>query len=317
MTGLEISEILGWQSEAYLDAMLRQQMENPESFDGIASCFVAAGETPKPLVVSLQRPRYTVLQLVGIRSEASSVSRILYLRNITSEAEVDHMKSEFLSHAAHELRTPMASIYGFAELLLEMEFDEATRRDLLETIHRQSRWLVDIINELLDLARIEARQGKDFAIQDVDLKALVQDTLGDLSFDLERWPVVSDLMLAIGTVRADPAKFRQALINVLNNAQKYSPEGGEIQVSIVAKGGQLGVAVSDQGIGMSSEQIKRIGERFWRADTSGKIPGTGLGMTIVKEILQFQGGQVEVNSKPNAGTTVTLWLPGVDAHETR
>jgi len=313
MTGIEITEVVGWQSEAYLDVMFRQQMERPESFAGLASCFSVSDEMPKPLVVTLQQPRHTVLQLVGIRSEATSVSRILYLRDITREAEIDHMKSEFLSHAAHELRTPMASIYGFAELLLEMEFDEATRRDLLETIHRQSRWLVDIINELLDLARIEARQGKDFAIQDVDLKLLVQDTLGDLSFDLERWPVTFELTPAIGAVRADPAKFRQALINVLNNAQKYSPEGGAIQVAIVARAGQIGVAVSDHGIGMSSEQIKRIGERFWRADTSGKIPGTGLGMAIIKEILQHHGGHVEVSSQPGAGTTITLWLPSVSS----
>jgi signal transduction histidine kinase len=219
------------------------------------------------------------------------------------------MKSEFLSHAAHELRTPMASIYGFSELLLEMELDEPTRRDLLETIHRQTRWLVDIINELLDLARIEARQGKDFKIEDVALKPLLQDTLGDLSFDLERWPVTLDLTPELGSVRADPAKLRQALVNLLNNAQKYSPEGGAIQVAIVTKPGKLGVAVSDHGIGLSADQVKRIGERFWRADTSGKIPGTGLGMAIVKEIMQHHGGYVDVSSQPGAGTTVTLWLP--------
>jgi signal transduction histidine kinase len=254
----------------------------------------------------------TVQRILGVRlrvSEAEAVSQILYLRDVTHETEVDRMKSEFLSHAAHELRTPMASIYGFSELLLEMDFDEATRRDLLETIHRQTQWLVDIINELLDLARIEARQGKDFTIEDIDLKALVQSAIDDLPLDRNRWPLDSDLEVAIGPVQADTAKLKQALLNVLGNAQKYSPLGGRIRVAIVAKPGSTGVAISDQGIGMTGDQIKRIGERFWRADTSGKIPGTGLGMTIVKEILQFHGGHVDVRSQFGVGTTITLWLP--------
>jgi signal transduction histidine kinase len=254
----------------------------------------------------------TEQRILGVRlrvSDAEAVSQILYLRDVTHETEVDRMKSEFLSHAAHELRTPMASIYGFSELLLEMDFDEATRRDLLETIHRQTQWLVDIINELLDLARIEARQGKDFTIEDIDLKALVQSAIDDLPLDRNRWPLDSDLEVAIGPVKADPAKLKQALVNVLGNAQKYSPLGGRIRVAIVAKPGSTGVAISDQGIGMTGDQIKRIGERFWRADTSGKIPGTGLGMTIVKEILQFHGGHVDVRSQFGVGTTITLWLP--------
>ena len=316
MTGIAVTEIVGRQTESDLEARLRHQMERPENFSGIASCFTAPGEMPVPQILNLQRPRHAVLQLVGIRSEESSVSHILYLRDITSESEVDRMKSEFLAHAAHELRTPMACIYGFSELLLGMEFDEETRRDLLETIHRQSSWLVNIINELLDLVRIEARQGVDFEIENIDLKTLVRDTLGDLSFDAERWPLELELTEIIGLVRADPAKLRQALINVLNNAQKYSPDGGTIHVAIAAKPGKFGIAVSDQGVGMTGDQIKRIGERFWRADTSGKIPGTGLGMSIVKEILQFHGGYVDVRSQPGVGTTVTLWLPKAEDNET-
>ncbi|MEI7612578.1 MAG: CHASE domain-containing protein [Betaproteobacteria bacterium] len=317
MTGISLPELDGQKTEADLEARLRNQMKHPESFSGIASCFAGLGEKPVPRILILQQPRHRVLQLVGIRSEATSVSRILYLRDITSEAEVDRMKSEFLSHAAHELRTPMASIYGFSELLLEMEFDEVTRRDLLETIHRQSRWLVDIINELLDLARIEAQQGKDFTIKNIDVKVLVADALHNLSFDPERWPVTLALTETIGSViRADSAKISQALINVLNNAQKYSPDGGTIHIEIVTKPGCSGIAVSDFGVGMTPDQIKHIGERFWRADSSGKIPGTGLGMTIVMEILQFHGGHVEVRSQPEAGTTVTLWLPNAEDNET-
>ncbi|MCX7147624.1 MAG: PAS domain-containing protein, partial [Sulfuritalea sp.] len=119
-----------------------------------------------------------VLQ-VGLRSaNAETVSQILYLRDITHETEVDRMKSEFLSHAAHELRTPMASIYGFTELLMTQDFDEAERRDFLDTIYRQSELMISIINELLDLARIEARRGKDFTIAAIDVRELLRDVVG-------------------------------------------------------------------------------------------------------------------------------------------
>lgn len=306
MTGIASSELVGNHVDDYLDKRLREHAENPGSFSGIAACFSNRDENPQTLV--LRAPRYTVLQLVGIHSEAASASQLIYSRDITREAEVDRMKSDFLSHAAHELRTPMASIYGFSELLLVRELDPDTRRELLETIHRQTQGLVAIINELLDLVRIEARQGKDFTIQSVDLPPLIRETLDDLAFDAERWPIAFQFDKAIPMVRADRGKLRQALINVLNNAQKYSPEGGQIQIEIVSRTGMTGISIRDHGIGMTSDELKHFGERFWRADTSGNIPGTGLGTAIVKEILQILGGKVEVMSKPDAGTTVTLWL---------
>jgi len=310
MTGINPEDING-KPEAALDDVLRRRAEQPDMFTGIARYFSAPNTAPTHHVLALQGPRAAVLQMLGIHSTAASVSRILYLRDVTGETEVDRMKSEFLSHAAHELRTPMASIFGFSELLLEMDLDEATRRDLIETIHRQTRQLVDIINELLDLARIESRRGKDFNIAELDLTALIQATLTDLAFDSARWPVRFEPPGHATKVQADVSKVRQALVNVLGNAQKYSPNGGEILVSIKTdRQGYTGIAVEDHGIGMSADQVGHIGKRFWRADASGKVPGTGLGMAIVKEIVELHGGQVEIQSTPNVGSTITLWLPG-------
>lgn len=308
MTGISSAEVVG-HTEIAIDEALRRRCEQPQSFSGVRAYFSAPGGIMAHPALILAAPHHAVLQLVGIHSEASSISRILYLRDITREAEVDRMKSEFLSHAAHELRTPMASIFGFSELLLEMELDEATRRDLLQTIHRQTRWLVDIINELLDLSRIEARRGKDLNIEEIDVTALVGDTVANLAIESERWPVTLELPDEPRRALADLAKLRQALTNVLGNARKYSPEGGEIRVAVIEGEGRLGIAVADSGIGMTAEQIAHFGERFWRADTSGKTPGTGLGIAIVKEILKLLGGSLDVTSRPGHGTTVTLWLP--------
>ena len=113
-------------------------------------------------------------------------------------------------------------------------------------------------------------------------------------------------------LQGDRKKLTQAVGNVLSNAYKYSPEGGAVEIDFVlatAERALLGIRISDHGIGMTAEQMARVFERFYRADASGRIPGTGLGMSIVKEIVELHNGQVTIDSKFGAGTTVTIWLP--------
>jgi PAS domain S-box-containing protein len=261
-----------------------------------------------------------VLQ-VGLRlSNAETVSQILYFRDITHETEVDRLKSEFLSTAAHELRTPMASIYGFTELLLSQEFDAFDRADFLNTIFRQSELMISIINELLDLARIEARRGKDFSIVDIDVRDLLHEIVGGFKTPDSR-PSPTEPSPDGGPLRvsADRKKLIQAVSNVISNAYKYSPGGGTVDIDLTTLSGnddlpsRVGIRITDHGIGMTPEQLAQVCERFYRADTSGKIPGTGLGMSIVKEIVELHGGDLEITSKVGAGTTVTLWLPAGDS----
>lgn len=261
-------------------------------------------------ILTLKAPRPAVLYLLGVASGSLSVPRILYLRDITRETEVDRMKSEFLSHAAHELRTPMTSIFGFTEVLLNMEVDEATRRELLQIIHRQTQWLIDIVNELLDLSKIDAGRGKDVQIEVFDLAALVRATVADSAADAQQRPWLLDLPDGEKPARADVFMLRQALVNVLSNARKFSEPDAAIHIALLEEGDRLGVAVTDHGVGMTPEELEHLGERFWRADPSGQIPGTGLGIAIVMEAMKMQGGRMEVRSEKNRGTTVTLWVPG-------
>jgi DNA-binding response OmpR family regulator len=154
---------------------------------------------------------------------------ILFFRDITRETEVDRMKSEFLTTAAHELRTPMVSVFGFTELLLNRPVPEERRRDMLETIHRQASLLINMVNELLDLARIEARQGKDLKREPA---AWAPDRPGRGGAPGARRPTGSSwLPHADAQLWVDPEKIHRALTNVLSNAFKYSPAGGEIEVA--------------------------------------------------------------------------------------
>ena len=320
LSGLPVGEVVGLDEAAFSERLARECAPKA-SFPGVAALRAAAsgtadgGAPPPRHLIELAGASKRVLEC-GIRvSDSETVSQILYFRDITHEAEVDRMKSEFIATAAHELRTPMTSIYGFAELLLEREFDEADRRDFLATIVRQSELTVSILNELLDLTRIEAKRGKDFSLERIELRALLRDIVAGFKRPGERHAPEVPPENGPLWVRADRGKLIQAISNVLSNAYKYSPGGGAIEIGLRScppgKGtpARVCIDITDQGIGMTPEQLARACERFYRADASGKIPGTGLGMSIVEEIVKLHGGELELASKIGEGTTVSLWLP--------
>lgn len=319
MTGLDTADIAGLEEEAFADRLAKLCVDNARPFS------VAAMRTAQKAVkdkddgdyrqlIELASAGKRVLE-VGLRlSQAKKVSQILYFRDVTHETEVDRLKSEFLSTAAHELRTPMASIYGYSELMLSQEFPEEERRELLGIIHRQSELMVSIINELLDLVRIEERRGKDFNLSRVEAGELLREIIANFkTIDGTTAPAAPSPEMQ-HWLRVDRKKLTQAVSNVLSNAYKYSPNGGAVEIELVEASDeehseQVGIRISDHGIGMSPEQLSRVCERFYRADTSGKIPGTGLGMSIVKEIVELHGGKVSLVSKTGCGTSVTLWIP--------
>lgn len=327
MSGLTVAEVIGL-DECALSALLAARSLPTASFPDVAMLrrqHLARGEQPDAAEGANRRrqqfellgPGNRVVE-VGIRlSESANVSQILYFRDVTHETEVDRMKSEFLSTAAHELRTPMSSIYGFSQLLMLKQFEREKSQEILRTVVRQSELMISIINELLDLARIEARRGKDFVIVRVPLQEVVQEVIAGFNIPLERQAPVVVVPEDPVFVNIDRRKIQQALLNILSNAYKYSPAGGLVEVAILQgaydDARRVGVCISDHGLGMTPEQVARVFERFYRADASGNIPGTGLGMCVVKEIVELHGGEVVVSSEYGQGTRVTAWIPLVGA----
>jgi PAS domain S-box-containing protein len=260
-------------------------------------------------VIELTHGRKRVLEVALRQSRSQSVSQILFLRDITHETEVERLKSEFLSTAAHELRTPMASIYGFSEVLLTKKVNAAERKEFLGIIYRQSDLMSSILNELLDLARIEARGGKDFVIEKAQVQSLVADVVSSFKLPAKRKAPLIEASASPWFALVDRKKAQQAILNVLSNAYKYSGPDGLVRISITPAPPSVLVRVIDQGIGMTAEQTLRVGERFYRADTSGKVSGTGLGMSIVSEIMALHHGSLAIDSVPGQSTTVTLAFP--------
>jgi len=312
MSGFTVADIVGLTLDDFDERMraLGDPAEpyTPASVD-LAENYQDSRRRHRRRTLPMLLPAPRVLSRSVRRVGSSNTAFVLYYRDVTRETEVDRMKSEFLSTAAHELRTPMASIMGFSELLLTRKYDENRTRDFLDTINRQSTRLTSLLNELLDLARIESRAAKDFQLVRQPLGAIVRDTVAAFMIPGDNRSIDLELLGELPEVRVDAAKIQQSLINVISNAFKYSPGGGCVALSSELQEDRIGLRVRDEGLGMTPEQCARAFERFYRADSSGNIPGTGLGLSLVKEIIEIHGGSVDLDSAAGVGTTLTLWLP--------
>ncbi len=286
-----------------LPHVLPQEDQAPSMWDDDAQDCLIHLAHPKPCTLH-QTYRYC---------GASSSSLVLYYRDVTREIELDRMKSEFLSTAAHELRTPMASIMGFSELLMLRKYDEDKTRELLGTINRQAQRLTNLLTDLLDLARIEARRAEGFHFETLPLQQAIDEAVHAFLVPDDTHRLVLDLPASLPPLRMDRAKIQQAMLNLLSNACKFSPDGGDVEVTVRAEHPEglafIGISVRDHGIGMDATECSRAFERFYRSDRSGHIPGTGLGLALVHEIMRIHGGTVTLESEVDSGTCVTLWFP--------
>jgi PAS domain S-box-containing protein len=227
----------------------------------------------------------------------------------------DARRRKYFVTATHELRTPMASILGFSELLVKHDFDPEEGTYLIKVIHRQATRLVRLINEMLDLARIEAGGTDEFDMRPQDTAAMLEQTLLGLDGLHASNRIRTRLAPALPPVLADSMKLQQALTNIIGNAIKYSNAESEIHIEVfetrVGTRLMAGYRVIDRGIGMTPEQQAQVFDPFYRAHDDQDTAGTGLGMTILKEIVDLHNGLVQIASSLGVGTEVVLLLPAV------
>lgn len=309
LTMLPDRELMG-QDEAGLEALLQGRFAQPDTQRPLRLQELLDA----PRIVQMAKPMPRILSLALHDGGGADMPQLLHIRDVSQQFELDRLKSEFMSTAAHELRTPMTSIFGFVELLIHRELAPERQRELLQRVHRQSQAMIEILDELLDLSRIEARRALDFAFRPVCLDGLLRQVVGDFGVPPGREPPELTLAAEPLWAHVDAGKLGQALRNLLSNAYKYSPDGGPVALRLrPASDGLVDIELQDHGIGMSAEELARVTERFYRADRSGAIPGTGLGMSIVKEIIELMDGQLHLHSEPGQGTTATLRLRRIEA----
>jgi signal transduction histidine kinase len=222
------------------------------------------------------------------------------------------LKSDLVNTVSHELRTPLSGVLGFTKLLLTREFDSETRRHYLGIVDAQARRLSDLINDFLDVRKIE--EGRFERAQElVDVGVLLRDEATLYSLQSQHHELALDLPETPLPVLGSPDRLRQVIGNLFSNAIKYSPQGGRVEVKARMQRDAVRIEVHDDGIGIPAEQQARIFTKFFRADAAASgIPGTGLGLAVSRDIIESHGGQIGFVSAEGEGTTFFIELPGED-----
>lgn len=271
----------------------------------IAALIAAALAAALALLFALLRRHQAALELS--RAELARVNAAL--------AQANQAKSDFLARMSHELRTPLNAIIGFSQLLLEhgSAISEEQRRDYLRDVESSGRHLLTLINEILDLSKVEAGQ-MEFHPEELDLREALESIHAIVQplAEGKRQRLELDLARDLGVVRHDPARLRQVVLNLLANAVKFTPEGGRVTTRARHLGdGWFEVAVSDTGIGIKPEDQARIFEEFRRVEDgyARRQQGAGLGLAIAKRFVEAMGGAISVTSTEGAGSTFTVRLP--------
>ena len=236
---------------------------------------------------------------------------VLGLLDTTDLKRLQVVRRDFVANVSHELKTPLTSIIGYAETLLGEEVTDADRQRFVETIVGNAYRMQRLVDDLLDLARLESG-GWVPSYERVDLKTATQNAWGHFEQAAHTRGIAFGIQIAAGvTVDADAQALGQILDNLFDNALRHTPQGGSISVDAVRNDGELELTVSDTGIGIPANHIPRVFERFYRVDPgrSREEGGTGLGLAIVKHLVEAHGGRVALESVVGKGTTVRIHLP--------
>jgi PAS domain S-box-containing protein len=309
ITGLPVDSVLGRRSEDVLPgwnavAERLSVSQAPGSANGRAETF--------PFELD-GRDVWLSITAVG------SADGIVYaFRDVTSEHTVDQLKADFVATASHELRTPLAAIYGAAITLRrrDIALDDANRERMLQMITDEAEQLARIVGDLLVASRLDSGE-LEFANESFDVVELTRDIVESMSVHL---PDNVEMKLvgppSLPPIAADPGRVRQVLLNLLDNAVKYSPDGGPIEVKVEGRSRSVFFSVRDEGLGIPAGEQVEIFKKFYRLDPNltGGVSGTGLGLYICDELVRRMDGRIWVESREGEGSTFFVELPvqGVD-----
>lgn len=255
-------------------------------------------------------------QLLGEQTKCIGI--IIVLRDMSASKEIerlrqlDELKSEFVSSVSHELRTPLSIIKSYVEAILNQvsPTDYETQREFLHVVNNETDRMSGLVGDLLDIARIES--GKfELELAPVMLSEIVRLVLKTLEGRSSEHQIVTHIPATLPRLSADRDKMVRVLFNLLDNAIKFSPDGGKVNITASVKGKMITCTISDQGLGIAKKDIPYIFDKFYRVENpeTSEISGTGLGLPIVRHIIEAHGGKISVKSTPGKRTTFTLQLP--------
>jgi signal transduction histidine kinase len=251
-----------------------------------------------------------------VSHDRKTLGAMLVVTNVSAQRELDRMKTDFVGFVAHELRTPLTTILGYASLMDKMagNMDPDAMRDMVNIIERHIRRMNRLISDLLDISRLEAGQPLPIRKAEFDLTALCERLVSETRSQLNPG---TNLTLTCRSepdpllITADAERLEQLVANLLSNAVKYSPDGGQITVGLARVADRVRLQVSDTGMGMTAEQLSHLFQKFYRSPDAKErgIKGTGLGLHLVKILVEAHGGEIQVESTPGRGTVFRVILP--------
>ncbi len=271
-----------------------------------------AGHLEEEITVVGTKERILLFNGAPLRdAHGTIIGSLIVMYNITRIKRLDKMRQEFVANVSHELKTPITSLKGYVETLREGGVDAKTQERFLEVIARQTERMNAIIDDLLQLSRLE-HGGKKFERKAQPLLPVVREAVQYCKKQAEKKNIVLRIVQQDEvTANVNAQLLRQAILNLLDNAIKYSPAGKTVRVFLRRNAGQVEIGVQDEGIGIEKKYHARLFERFYRVDKarSREMGGTGLGLSIVKHIVLLHGGRITVESEPDKGSTFTIVLP--------
>ncbi|WP_077310245.1 ATP-binding protein [Terribacillus halophilus] len=304
--------------EVWMD-YTKTYIDNQEAYEQYIKQAIFEEKQPEGglrLRVSGMENKVLLLYHVAIKRHGEKIGTLFVYRDITAEYEVDQMKSNLVSTVSHELRTPLASVLGYTELMINRELKPERQARYLTTIHQEATRLTNLINDFLDLQRMEAGK-QEYVKEKQAFTPIVEQVVENFQTTSPHHNLVIQKNSNNDYVAADRDKMIQVVTNLLSNAIKFSPDGGDVVVSIQQQEHQLFVHVSDEGIGIPDQELSRLFQKFNRLDNSSarKIGGTGLGLAICKEIIEAHNGKIMVRSAEGEGSVFSLVLPLVETDD--
>ncbi|MGN1330707.1 MAG: ATP-binding protein [Clostridia bacterium] len=237
---------------------------------------------------------------------------MVLIQDITEHIKLDTMRTEFVADVSHELKTPITSIIGYSDILLEDDCSEEDTKKFLKNISSQAKRMGELVSDLLTLSRYDSDMINNRK-EEFDLGELVKATYESLSFEIEKknQKVECFVTADVPNIVADKAGIERVITNILTNAIKYTPENGEIKIYVGFVYNDAYIKVIDTGIGIPEEDIEKVFERFYRVDKARtrEMGGTGLGLSIAKEILEKNNSKINIKSKLGKGTEVVIRIP--------
>jgi PAS domain S-box-containing protein len=306
-------KVFSIRSEQVINKAIKESISNSEVIDNFSKVLSSKSSLREEVIFKIGNREHVFAAVFApiIDELGETAGTVAVFRDITESKEIDRMKTDFLNMVSHELRTPLTPIQAYSELIMMRNLDAEKIKSYACIINKETLRLGALIGDLLDLSRIDAGKGLSLSPEEVDFKELLNTVYNTFKSASARHRISLTAPEKAEKITIDRNKIIQVMSNLLSNAVKYSPDGGDIHITMEDRNNRIYISVSDQGLGMPRDALPIIFEKFYRVDSPAvkKIGGTGIGLSIVKYIVELHNGGITVESEEGKGSKFTFFIP--------